>query len=296
MNKTMLHDGDFEVTTSSLGAELTSIKRAGKEYLWQADQKFWGGQSPILFPIVGNLKNDEIESAQGRCHMKRHGIARKTEHQLVEADQKSAHYCLESNDETRRVFPYDFRLEMLYTLIAPYTIEQRFRVTNTGSVMLPFVVGGHPAFNVPLDDSSTEAFEDYLLRFTKPWSYSAPHLDLKTGILDFQDGWLVLERSQEYHLNHEIFNKHDTIVFENVPGNSIELIGTKTSHGVKLSFEGFRYLGVWSAKNDAPFVAVEPWLGCASAIDEDKYLEHKRGMQFAAPGQTLEYAYSINVV
>jgi galactose mutarotase-like enzyme len=49
------------VAINDIGAELISIvsKNDNTEYLWQKDEKVWGRQAPILFPIVGRLKDNE---------------------------------------------------------------------------------------------------------------------------------------------------------------------------------------------------------------------------------------------
>ena len=41
------------------GAELQSIRKNNKEYLWQGDARFWGRRSPVLFPNVGRVWNDK---------------------------------------------------------------------------------------------------------------------------------------------------------------------------------------------------------------------------------------------
>ena len=97
-------------------------------------------------------------------------------------------------------------------------------------------------------------------------------------------------------MNHAVFNERDTIVLEGVPNNTATLLDPISEHGVRLDFPGFDYLGVWSAANDAPFVDVEPWTGCATAADEDDVLERKRGMASLAPGATATHAFTITLL
>ena len=137
----------------SMGAQLLSMRFDDREYLWQRDERWWGRTSPILFPIVGNIRGGEAMSEQGPCHMKQHGVARNYEHRVVDvaADGTSVTFELCDSSETREQYPYAFRLNMTYALVGEATLAQTFSVTNTGSVTLPFSVGGHPAFNIPVE-------------------------------------------------------------------------------------------------------------------------------------------------
>ena len=150
----------------SMGAQLLSMRFNGREYLWQRDERWWGRTSPILFPIVGNIRGGEAMSEQGPCHMKQHGVARNYEHRVVDvaADGTSVTFELCDSAETREQYPYAFRLNMTYALVGEATLAQTFSVTNTGTVTLPFSVGGHPAFNIPIEGTD-EAFDEYDFTF-----------------------------------------------------------------------------------------------------------------------------------
>lgn len=296
MSTTELKSGDFVVSTSTFGAEITSIKFAGVDYLWEGNPNFWSGQAPILFPIVGSIPTQGLKSKQGPVVLPRHGLARKTEHKLIVQTNKKVTYELRSNDQTKCKYPYDFALNISYELTGEKSVTQAFNVSNPGTCQLPYVVGGHPAFNVPLKSSPNEGFNDYELRFAQRWSYEAPNLDLTTGILDFQNTWTALTDTDRLALSHEMFDKRDTLVLQNVPNNTVQLVSKVSGHGVQLDFEGFPYLGVWSAHNEAPFVAVEPWLGCASALDEGPNFEEKRGIQILEPGETRTHSFTITII
>lgn len=291
---THISNGTISASINSFGAQLTSLCANNKEYLWQGNPQWWSGQAPVLFPIVGTIRNDKAQSAQGEVKLGRHGLARRFEHALLCADETSVQYELRSTDETRKQFPYDFALRMSYSIVGATTIEQRFDVENTGEVALPYTVGAHPAFNAPLDEGET--FEDYELSFARPWSYASPSLDHESGLLDFEHTWEVINDADTFPLTHEPFRAHDTIIFQNVPESVVTLRSRKSSHGVRVSFEGFHFLGVWSEMHDAPFVAIEPWTGCATALDEDDMLEHKRGMELLAPGACATHAFTIELL
>lgn len=283
--------GHIEASVDSLGAHLTSLKLDGREYLWQGDPAWWSGQAPVLFPIVGCLRGDAAVSAEGPVSLKRHGFARLLEHELLDEGRGHVTYELNSTDETRALYPYDFKLNMTYT-VANDALEQRFCVTNTGAAPLPFTLGGHPAFNVPVAGADEE-FGDYELRFCCKWTYASPMMDLEHGLWDFSRRLSLLDNARSMMLDHALFDRVNTLCFEDVPQRSAAIVGTKSGHGVAVDFDGFDYLGVWSAEGEAPFCCLEPWTGVATAADESDVFEEKRGTVVLAPGDVYERAFTI---
>lgn len=295
-------DDRLTAQVSPMGAQLMSLALDGREYLWQGDARWWPRRAPVLFPIVGSLRPGTA-SAQGPCPMGRHGVARSKLFRLVQADPSSATFELESDEETLAAFPHPFRLRMTYALeddspapganAAPAggtsaQLRQTFEVTNPGKTPLPFTLGGHPAFNVPLCPG--ERFEDYVLRFARPWTASSPAM-VEDGLWDFGQRVPVLEGADRLPLSHRLFDV-DTLLLENVPERRVELVSPQ-GHGVRVAFDGFPYLGVWSAAGDAPFVALEPWRGCSTATDEDARFESKRHTTVLAPGETDTCSFTV---
>ncbi len=326
-----LHHGRLSAAVDPMGAQLLSLQLDGCEYLWQGDPRFWARRAPVLFPIVGSLRDGRAESAQGPCVMGRHGIARNYEHAVVDraADGSSVTFELRDSAETRAAYPYGFKLNMTYAITGEATLSQTFRVTNTGDATLPFCVGGHPAFNVPVGASSQvagapegeasgglgaaageasgapgtvrvpqsaavdEAFEDYVLKFARPWSCTLPVIG-EDGLMSWDNAFECPQGSDTVPITHASF-AHDALMFTDVPDSVLTLLGTKSGHGVRVEFPGFPYIGVWSAANDAPFVALEPWSGHTTAHDEDDVFEHKAGMTLLAPGETNERTFRLTL-
>ncbi len=286
-----ISDGTVSAAVDPMGAQLMSLSLGGGEYLWQGDERWWARRAPVLFPIVGCLRNDHAQSAQGEVSLKRHGIARLYEHRVVEQGPARVTFELCSTDETRTAYPFDFRLNMSYE-VADGRLTQTYAVTNTGNVPLPFTLGGHPAFNVPVPGGEGEGFSDYELVFPEPWTADVPTID-EAGLHDFSRMHRLFEGSDRLPLSHELIDRLLTVVFVDVPGRSVKLLGTKSGHGVELDFEGFGYLGVWTASADAPFVAIEPWVGCATAYDESDVFEEKRGTITLEPGERCERSFSM---
>lgn len=288
---TTISSGDLTATVDSMGAQLMSLTCAGAEYLWQGDPTFWPRRAPVLFPIVGCLRNDCAQSAAGPVHLRRHGLARTNEHEVKDVTASSVTYELRSSAATRELYPFDFTLNMNYSLDGT-SLTQSFAVTNTGEAELPFTLGGHPAFNVPMLNAEGEAFDDYALVFAERWSPEVPVID-DAGIHDFSRMTRLMEDGRELALSHELIDRHATLVFRDVPKSRVALVGKRSNHGVELEFPGFDYLGVWTASTEAPFVAVEPWHGCADAYDESGAFEEKRSTISLAPGEKCELAFTI---
>lgn len=222
--------------------------------------------------------------------MGRHGIARDRDFACAHADGHSVTFELSSDERTRAAFPFDFLLRMTYAIEGVSTLRQTFEVVNTGEVELPFTLGGHPAFNVPL--CAGERFEDYELCFLRRWTAASPTM-VEGGLWDFSRRIPVLADADRLPLSHRLFDV-DTLLLEGVPGSAVELVGPQ-GHGVRVGFEGFPYLGVWSAAADAPFVAVEPWHGCSTALDEPDCFEAKRAVMRLAPGESRGLSFTVEV-
>lgn len=291
---TTIGKGALSASISSKGAELQSLKLNGVEYLWQANPALWGKHAPVLFPIVGSIRNGRADSAEGPCTMDRHGLARINEHELVSVsdDGASVTYEFVSTPETRAAYPYDFKLNMTYAIVGEATLAQTFRVENTGTVPLPFSVGGHPAFNIPVEGTD-EAYEDYEFRFAEPWTADCPKL-VEGGLATYEDTFRTVDGSDTLPLSRELF-RYDTMILDHVPGDTLSLVGTRSGHGIRVDFPGFDYLGVWSAPG-APFVALEPWTGHTTLTTEDDVLEHKENITILEPGAVDERTFTITLL
>lgn len=287
---TTISDGHVTASVDATGAQLMSLRTDAGEYLWQGDERFWPRRAPVLFPIVGCLRDNRATSAQGEVRLQRHGIARLYDHAVVAQTPSSVTYELASTDETRVAYPFDFRLNMTYA-VEDGTLSQTFAVTNAGDVPLPFTLGGHPAFNVPAPGCEGESFSDYELVFPEAWTAEVPTIDA-AGLHDFSKTHELFRDSDRLRLSHDLIARLLTLVFVEVPGRGVRLVGP-SGHGVEVSFDGFDYLGVWTSSPEAPFVAIEPWVGCATAYDESEVFEEKRGTITLEPGQSCEKTFSM---
>lgn len=281
------------VEIKTLGAELTSLKgKDGTEYLWQGDPAFWANQSPVLFPIVGGLRDKRATVDGGKpCLMERHGLVKKMEFQLIASTQDSATFSVSSNAETLKRFPYEFELQVKYTLHGK-TLTMVFTPVNKSSETMPYFVGGHPAFRCPLLEG--ESFDDYVVEFCEKEYANCPR-SLLNGLVDVEHRTLILNNSRTFPLDRSWF-AYDGQIFDQLKSRSVKMYNPKTGRGVKLDYPGFDYLVVWSSKNGGNFAAVEPWTGLSTCSDEDDVLEHKRGVKFLAPGESATHSFDITLL
>lgn len=274
------------------GAMLNSLNKNNTEYLWQGDVKYWAGQAPVCFPITGVLPNGEMEAFGKRCTMKRHGVARINPFEVLEQHKNSVTFVQRSDENTKRDFPFDYELKIKYTINGD-TVTNEYIVTNTGEDKLPFVIGGHPAFNCPL--TKNEKFEDYKVVFDKKITKPCLRPDHHTGLVNVFEKFDEMHGGDTLSLVHELFEEKDALIFENCEAKSATLIG-KSGKGVKIEFQDMNNLLIWSAVGNAPFVALEPWTGLASCNDEDGLFEHKRGMTVLEKDETASFKFKITMI
>lgn len=278
------------VTISAQGAELQSIyhKTNALEYMWSGDPAFWGKKSPVLFPIVGGLKNNQYRYQGNSYALSRHGFAREREFKPSHQTEQSIRFNLVSDEKTKSIYPFDFIFSIEYSLRGN-ELFVKYIVENVGNTNLFFSVGAHPAFKVPLIDGTS--FEDYHLLFGKHET---------AGIYPLSNDGLIEENSQPLLLNANIlpltkslFYK-DALVFKNLQSESIAIVSNKSAHGLKLHYSEFPYMGIWAAKN-ADFVCIEPWCGIADSVDATGDLSKKEGIHELMPNALFERVWSVEV-
>lgn len=283
-----LENDKLKVTIDSKGAELKSVvhKGHGLEYMWGADPAFWPKTSPVLFPIVGQLKDNAYRYNDNSYHLPRHGFARDKEFMVVKQDDHHILLSLQCNDETRPVYPFEFTFYIAYLLEAD-ELSVTYRVQNTGEGDMLFSVGGHPAFKVPLAEDTV--YSDYRLRFNK--SETAGRWPITAGGQIGAEPEPFLQNTDVLPLAKSLFEK-DAIVLKYLQSDEIRLESDKTPHGLLFSFPGFPYLGLWAAPG-ADFVCIEPWCGIADSIEADGELAHKEGINKLAPTETFSATWKV---
>ena len=283
------------------GAELISLfnEETQTEYMWSADANFWGKSSPVLFPIVGALK-DNLYHFEGKTyHLPRHGFAREREFLVENTTDESVTFLLTHDEETLKIYPFAFEFRLKYEL-HENCLSVTYSVKNIGNIKSPshkgeglgrgemyFSVGGHPAFALPL--SADTNYEDYYLEFNKTENFQ------RWGLVD---GGLIANNPTDFLLNtnrlaltKDLFYD-DAIVFKNLQSDEIFLKSDKTNRQLKFDFKGFPYLGIWAAK-DANFVCIEPWCGIADTENHSQELTEKEGIIALEVDDVFERTWSV---
>lgn len=294
-----LKSDQLYVQFQTLGGALSSIKdNDGVEYLWQGDPTYWSGQAPVLFPICGSVRNDTVlydkeDGSQKEGKIPRHGLVRKKEFTLVEQTDNSVTFAIEDDEEMFANYPYHFRLEITYT-VSGKTVRTQYKIYNKESEKnMPFFIGGHPGFNCPLLDG--EVYEDYYLEFEKPETCTVPKPFPETGMLDFNDRSSWLENQKELDLNYDFFS-YDAVTLDELESRTVALRSRKHDKGLKLHFEEFSNLIVWSTLNKGPFIALEPWSGLSTSIEEGDRLEDKKDVKILKPGRFEQLGFDIEIL
>lgn len=269
------------------GAELQRLvsKETNINYLWNGDANYWGKFSPVLFPIVGALKNNTYTHNGQTYELPRHGFARDMEFAYEKLAEDEILFTLTHNVDTLKNFPFAFQLNLRYKL-ANHTLFCTYEVINPAQQNLFFSVGGHPAFAVPLTKNTT--FEDYFLQFNNDEKLSIHQI---SGGLVCDETTSILLNQGKLGLNRKLFYT-DALVFKALKSDTISLLNTQNKHGLHFNFKGFPYFGIWAAK-DANFVCLEPWCGIADGINHTQELTKKEGMNCLPPNGFWQRTWSI---
>ena len=292
--KYRLENNELKVEFDTFGGEITSIQDCdGIEYLWQKDKTYWGGQAPVLFPIVGSLRDKKAVIGGNRsCFMERHGVVRKLEFDMEEKTEDAITFSVCSNDETKARYHYDFKLKIQYKL-AGKNITTGYIVENRNDIEMPFQIGGHPAFNCPLRNG--EHFEDYVVEFEQAETADCPTPVPSTGLVDVEKRTRVLNQEKTIRMSHDLF-RVDALIFDQLKSRKAKLVNPKTKGGVQVTFPDFNNLLIWSSANGGPFVALEPWSGLSTCSDESDIFVEKRGVYRLPAGNTKQVSFVITIL
>ena len=269
--ESILENESIRLKTVSAGAEMKSLirKSDGQEFLWEADPEFWGRTAPVLFPLVGKVKNDCYIENGNKYEMHQHGFARDMEFEIVSKSDKSIVYLLSSNEDTLKVYPYKFELFITYT-IEGSKVNVEWKVINPSDDIIYFSIGGHPAFACPLDKNDKQS--DY--------SFMVECKEDKLVCNRFSDGYVTGEdysvelKDKRLPISENLFDE-DALVVENSQTKKVSLLDAQGHKYLTVSFVS-PVFGLWSPpKKNAPFVCIEPWYGRCDSIDYEGELKER---------------------
>lgn len=266
----------------SKGAELQKLVKNNWNYIWEVDTNYWNKTSPVLFPIVGRLKEDTYLYKEKEYQLSRHGFARDYEFSVIYQTDTEAIFSLSYNPETLVKYPFEFELQIRYSLNESY-LTIGYQVKNLGISKMPFSIGAHPAFSIP------NALEEYKLCFNKKEHFESYLLE--NDLFSGQTKTITSVEAcipMEYRLFEE-----DALVFKNLHSSEVTLSHLNKPI-LKIDYSGFPYLGIWT-KNKAPFLCIEPWLGLADHKDTSCKMEEKEGINWLSAKATYTCDFSIKI-
>jgi len=269
---------------NTLGAELCSLKNTeNKDFIWEGDPAYWGKHSPVLFPIVGTLKNNTYTHNNKEYILTRHGFARDMEFELVDLTANTATFSIQSNSTTLASYPFQFELQIQYTLFHS-TLEIAYKVINKDTTEIPFSIGAHPAFALPGN------FENYSLEFEKvePLEYTLLENDLVSTQTE-----TIATNSNFVPLTHKLFER-DALIFKKLESKSLTIV-EKEIPRLKVHFEDFPNLGIWT-KVGAPFLCIEPWFGYSDTTETNDNLFEKEGIIVLKSTDTFQTKFCIEIL
>ena len=280
----------LNIESSKKGAELTSIKLDGIERLHQGNavvdengNAYWGRHAPVLFPIVGKIKDNKTKINGEIYEMTQHGFARDMEFELLKKQDDYHKYVLKSNKESLKKFPFKFELYIEY-IIENNELITKYTVINKDEKDMLFGIGGHPAFVCEYSNGN------YELEFEK--------IEDKIEFYKLQEGLIkespisnVLD-DNKIKLTSTIFDE-DAIIMKNISSDNISLRDIKNNKKVlEFSFAGFPYLAIWSKKG-APFVCIEPWQNHADSVNSNGIFEEKENIMKLSKEEQFSCSYKV---
>ncbi len=279
-----LDNSIISIEIANHGAELKSAVKDGFEYMWYADEKYWARTSPILFPIVGSLK-DKSYKLDGKVYqMNQHGFARDYEFELIDYDNTSATYIFKDNEETLTKYPFKFNLTIKYTLINN-KIKIDWTVKNKNDRIMSFSIGAHPAFNLKEGDNYFKFDTDNNIVY---------NLIDEKGLYD-KNSVHTLKNDGYVKITDDMFD-NDALIIENSQAKEVTICDKSKSAYVKVKFDT-ELFGLWSpAKKRAPFVCIEPWYGRCDRNDFDGELSKKDYIINLNPHEKFNTSYEIELL
>ncbi len=288
--KIQLENAGMRAVIDTMGAELTSLVRDEREYLWQGDPGIWDQHSPLLFPYVGRFTEGHYQLYGVKYPMTIHGFAAHSEFKIGQQSGDAVILCLTDTEKTREIYPFCFQLKVTYQL-SPEGVTTSYEVENRSETTMFFGIGGHPGFRVPMDENTD--FDDYYLDFHQK------HPPTRVGhtaacFLSGEDRDFPLKKDRYLPLAHDLFDD-DAIVLKNV-SRKVSIVSEKTDRRVTMEFPQMPYLGIWHCpKTEAPYVCIEPWTSLPSRQDVIEEISVKSDLIHLEPKDTYRNGWTVTI-
>lgn len=286
----LISNKNLEVKINSFGAELISLKNLDKniEYMWQKNPQYWNKCSPVLFPFVGAIKNNQyFYNGDKYLFSSKHGFARDNEFELLNQQKDYIEFIFRANENTKKIYPFNFNFYIKY-ILKENSLQIEYKVENLEDKKMYFSLGAHPAFNTPLD--SNTKYSDYFIELE--------NLE-NDGVYFLEDSLFNAEKKKRLltknilHLTENIF-EDDVLILKNTNSKKVYLKNKNGSFTLGFKFEGFKHLAFWSKPN-APYICLEPWNGLPDYKDCTENLEEKADIESIEVKETYTRNIEIEV-
>lgn len=277
-----IRNGQGVAAIDSTGAQLLSFQDADhREYIWDQNPEYWSSSSPILFPMISNLRPCGTEMEGQMYPLPRHGIVRYASFEVIDQKADSVTFCTTSTEETLQVYPYEFALYVTFSLTGE-SLHVEFKTVNTGNKTMYYHIGGHPAFYCPMNTG--ERFEDYLIQFPCKENIYSPVYNIHTLQVEHDNLVHHLHNTDSIALDYSLFDS-DAMIFTGLQSPYLSIVHKDTKKGLRFTPENFETIAIWSPiGKQAPFLCIEPWNGTAIWDTDDDVFAHKKGICSLEPG------------
>ena len=265
------------------GAELISLQSENREYIWNGNPEFWSKHAPVLFPIVGTLKNDKYTYENKEYSLTRHGFARDMDFELITKSECEATLVLKKSQATFELYPFDFELKITYTLVSKKLLIQ-YEIINLSKNKMPFSIGAHPAFALP------EPFDNYSLQFEEQENLKS--FELENDLISDRFNIIKLE-NKLLPLTYSLFEK-DALIFKNLKSKKITILENNKPL-LNVIYNDFPNFGIWT-KMKASFICIEPWYGFSDIINSNGNILDKKGICILDFMETKKIEFTIEIL
>ena len=272
------------VKIAERGAEIKSVTYQNNEYIWCADPEIWASSCPLLFPICGGLKDNKYTFKGREYNLEKHGFVRRRTFIVEKSDSTCATFLYCPEEDTKKSFPFDYELRVIYTL-QDKTIKIDYSVKNNDNDSMYFSIGSHEGYSVP------EGIEEYDIVFPQNETLYSTVVD---GNLLTNEKQLIIKDSNVLPLDEEYF-KFDALVFTDIKSRTLKLVNRNTQKTVKIDFPDDKYLLLWH-KPDARFICIEPWNGIPDRVGSSYDITEKEGITELKGKSEFNHTHLITVV
>lgn len=271
-----------KIAINRRGGELWSIVHDGRERLWHGDPGFWNYRAPILFPVVGRSRDEQVEVDGERYPMPLHGFARDIDFAVLAQTATTLSLEQHASPVTKELYPFDYAIRMEFAL-AGDTLTQTTTIENRSPRPMPFCFGYHPGFLWPWDGKSPR--EAHIVRFDQPEPDPIRRARMQTGLV-IEGGEASPLIGRDLHVGDHLFiagalqfpAQRSRGVWFGVPGQP----------GLRVGFPDSPQLGIWT-RVGAPYLCIEPWQGLAAEETGPYDLAARPGARILAPGEQAPY-------